>query len=298
MNNSKLFICGSSARILNSNYFQRKIAPNLAKFKKIVLIVDHYIFHDIKENKLILSSKNKINKSYENNYVWDKKLFLILKKYNKILGISYVKRWIDFKISKEKFLKFLLSLDSNKIQIDFISCPYCNNPHKGPFNIINNKYIKLPCINKLTNIKKILLKKRIRLKKGFLQLYFASLNKGKVLISEKFFKKNFLIIKKLNLNFNFEIQYNINKGFKKILLDDYINVFTEKYVELENKKSVVYYIKNLGISCGILYFIRSKLRRLNYYKYADTIRNILKKRNIFINDGKNFSIIIKRERKL
>ena len=61
MNKRSLFVCGSAAKILNSNYYQRKVAPILEAFDDITIVSDSYIFHDEKENKLVLAKNNKTN---------------------------------------------------------------------------------------------------------------------------------------------------------------------------------------------------------------------------------------------
>ena len=143
-----LFICGSVARMLNSNYFQRKVVPNLDRFNKIYLVTDSYIFHDRKENRIVLSSEHIVKKDFMSNWKWEDFLYNTLKEYNKTLGVSKIKKWTSFNCSISKIRRFLFNIDDKKLQIDILNCPFCHSSHKGPFEIIENGKIKLPCTHR------------------------------------------------------------------------------------------------------------------------------------------------------
>lgn len=289
-----LFICGSAARMLSSNYFQRKVVPNLNRFCKIYLVTDSYIFHDKKENRVILSSEHILKKSAMSNYEWENFLYRTLNEYNKILNISKVKKWTAFNCSILKLKHFLFKIDDKRLQIDILDCPFCHSFHKGPFEIVKSGRIKLPCTQKACSFFS-LKKKDFRLKKGFLQLYLVFLKKRYVFVSEDFIKDNLFLIRKFKREDFFEIQGVQNYKKQDKFLDDYISNFKVSKISVENGKEFIYYTKKLGIYIGSLHFIREFFRKKSWYRFSDIVRNMLSDNNIYINDeGKTSTIIIKR----
>lgn len=294
MNKRSLFICGSAAKILNSNYYQRKVAPNIEAFDEITIVSDSYIFHDEKENKIVLAKNNKKKRTTENIEQWDEYLFDTLQYYNSVLSISHLIKWTRLKVFDNKFNGFLLALDNKDLQIDIIKCPACKEEHVGPFAISNNCLIKLPCCSSYFNVNK-LKKNATRLKKGYLQLYVASLKKGLVLVSPEFIHNNKVIIAKLGLQNFFYPQTRENTHSQTMLMDEYINNFDSTFIHLEHNKPFSYYINNLGFKIALLFCLRCKLRAYGCFSISDIIRNKIKTNNVFINDEFDSStVIIKR----
>ena len=295
MNKRSLFVCGSAAKILNSNYYQRKVAPNLEAFDDITIVSDSYIFHDEKENKLALAKNNKKKRTSESIEQWDEYLFDTLRYYNSVLRISHLIKWTRLKVFDTKFNRFLMALDNKDLQIDIIKCPVCKEEHVGPFAISNKCFIKLPCCSSYFNVNK-LNKKSTRLKKGYLQLYVASLKKGLVLVSPEFIHNNKVIIAKLGLQNYFYPQTIENTHPQTMLMEEYINNFDSTFIHLEHNKPLTYYTNKLGCKIALLFCLRYKLRAYGCYSISDIIRNKIKTNNVFINDEINSSTVIIKKR--
>ena len=297
MRNKQLFVCGSAAKILNSNYFQRKIVPNMSAFKKITLVVDYYIFHDPKENRIVLGRERKQRKYGETFSQWDSFLDNTLKNYNSMLGVSDLKKWTSLRKSGTRYKNFLLAIDDANFQVDIIKCPICNQCHVGPFPVVDKKFVKLPCYASRIDVKK-LGRSVTRLKRGYLQLYIAWLKKGIVLASPEFIHTNKDIIERFGLENYFLPQTRENTVSQTLLMDEYVNNFDCQYIHLDKDKSLMYYVKRLGFSVAIRYYLRDKLRKHGLYKISDKFRNQLKLQNIFINDEKDSSTLVIKKRML
>lgn len=292
----KLFICGSAARMLNSNYFQRKVAPNIDFFPKIFLVIDSYIFHDKKESKICLSSVKKIKKNMLPIPSWDTLLYKTLQKYNNLLNISHIKKWSSFFCSYFRLKKFLLQIDNKNIQIDVVSCPYCGKAHTGPFKIINGTKVELPCC--IGKMSKLLHKKNLRLKKGLVQLYLAFLGKKYIMITQEFFNQNKFFIEKKHLEDSFLIQNTLNCKEQTKQMDEYISDFFSTQIKVFKKRSLKYYIDKLGLYIGTMYVIREFLRKYSFFGLSDCVRGMLSRKNIYVNDEKHTSTVIIKRRVL
>ncbi len=288
-NKQKLIIAGSPARILNSNYFYRKIDKYKQDFD-IILVMDSYVFHDKKEDFIKLSDYKKVKKD-QSNCEWQSFLELKVRYYSKILGGFKLIKWNKKKSSK-KFIGFINSINSDLLCLDITKCPICGKSHIGPLKVnngiieIGNEKIKLKNLSTLN----------CRIKYGYLQLYMAKLLNNKVLLSKKFYDKNIGLIKKLKLNKNVLIDSLSEKN--QIKLNDYVDdLYNIIKIPYRSRYNVVEVIKNVGVVNFLRIIKRDNLRKMGKFNKADKIRVKLGKRDIRIEDGKNISYIIIRRRK-
>lgn len=289
LNREKLIIAGSPARILNSNYFNRKVEVYKKNFD-VILVMDSYIFHDKKENILKLSSNEKIVKNVSNEE-WETFTETKVQQCSDIIKGFKLRKWNHGQTSRS-FINFIKLLNPTSFCVDITKCPICNEPHVGPFKVDNETIL---CKNERIPIKDIN-HLNCRIKHGYLQLYLAKVLKCKVLLSNKFYQNNISLVKKLNLQKY--VLIDVAEKAKVIALNDYIDNFFETVKIPYSVKHILRIFKFVGLRKGMLVIKREICRKHKDYVKADKIREMLCEKDIKIEDGKNLSyLIIKRRKK-
>ena len=311
----KLYICGSPPAVLSRNYFDRKVCLVSDDYYP-VFFLDDIIEHDKRDNRIVLSRSLVIRKeSYwediinccdnqelkplpffqdilrsigNNSNDWYDIVVNIIKELAFISKRNLkIEEWKSLSLNEKKtILDFLMSISRDYILIDITKCPKCSKYHIGGF-LLNDNYCVTPCGR--INVYDLLYNGSFRIKKGFLQFVPIVLNRGRVLVSKKFYYTNINLIKNLSFEDKFFTPDDNIASNKYILenLNEYSKHLGNNRIIINVEKTNNWWIVNgsFGRNVSMLVLLRHLFKKIADYRTSDELRQImLESYSVYIDD--------------